>query len=240
MVFGLISRGPLRTKFCAKSHTESPKDSKSPTHWVCNTSARLPIVWILLSSYQYTQKFNLQASTCLSLSDTSSNFGISYHKKSVWERWHAQWTSWEERFSYQSWQGLFVHHLQNLVIELDRSAKGKDASRLAKLYIFHLLYKSPENFLRPQFFSCGSLYHVTCIWTLCQVGIWPRWPLSYTGRAEQLWQKPYGLQSSQIFTIRPFTENEAHTIHTRQDDGGVKRMKITYFWICGIFGGNGK
>ena len=121
--------------------------------FVCNMSARLPIVWILLSSYQYTQGFNLQASTCLSFSDTSSNFSISYHKKSIRERWHAQWTSWAERFLCQSWQGLFIHHLQNLTIELDRSAKGKDASRLAKLYIFHLLYKSPENFLRPQLFS---------------------------------------------------------------------------------------
>ena len=111
---------------------------------VCNMSARLPIVWILISSYQYTQKFNLQASTCLSFSDTGSSFSISYHKKSIRERWHAQWTSWAERFFCQSWQGLFIHHLQNLTIELDRSAKGKDASRLAKLYIFHLLYKSPE------------------------------------------------------------------------------------------------
>lgn len=44
MVFGLMARVHLEQNSVLNLILSLPKDSKSPTHWVCNTSACLPIV----------------------------------------------------------------------------------------------------------------------------------------------------------------------------------------------------
>lgn len=57
---------------------------------------------------------------------------------------------------------------------------------------------------------CDSLYYRTRASLLYRVNVWPRWSLSYTGRAESLWQRPYGLKILKYWLAGPL-QKMAHT-----------------------------
>lgn len=84
----------------------------------------------------------LRGTVCLLLSYTSSDFGISYDKKTIGKGRHVQWASRREGFFCQSRQGLFIHHLQGLTVQLDRSTGRKDTLELGTLLMHCGPYKT--------------------------------------------------------------------------------------------------